>query len=263
MKTGSKWIPLVACALTLALLGCKSSNQQSAPPAATNENSVNPANAMQPSANQPAANQPGANQTAGNQQPNTSADQSAPPPAMEPAAPKEESITVPEGTPLSVRLASSISSGTATDGSEFEGTLAAPLRVRGVQVAPRGASVTGRVSSAVSSGRLNRPAELALKLTSLKLANGRSVAISTSTWSQKATSHKKRNAEMIGGGAGVGALIGAIAGRGKGAAIGGLIGGGAGTAGAAVTGKKEIVLPSETLLRFTLTRSFTFTHRAA
>ena len=262
MKTVNKWIPLVACTLTLALLGCKSSTQQSAqqsaPPAATNENSGNPANAPQPSANRPAANQ-----TGGNEQAKTNADQSAPPPAPEPAAPREESITVPEGTSLEVRLVSSISSGTATDGAEFEGTLAAPLRVRGVRVAPRGASVTGRVSSAVSSGRLNRPAELALKLTSLKLANGRTVAISTSTWSQKATSHKKRNAGLIGGGAGVGALIGAIAGRGKGAAIGGLVGAGAGTAGAAVTGKKEIVLPSETLLRFTLTRSVTFTHRAA
>jgi len=258
MRTGNKSIPLVACMLTLALLGCKSSNQQSAPPAATNENSGNPANATQPSANQAAANQAG-----GNQQPNTSADQSAPPPVPEPAAPKLESITVPEGTPLSVRMVSGISSATATEGAELEGTLAAPLRVRGLEVAPPDASVTGRVSGAVSSGRLNRPAELALKLTCLKLANGRTVAISTSTWTQKATSHKKRNAEMIGGGAGVGALIGAIAGRGKGAAIGGLIGGGAGTAGAAVTGKKEIALPSETLLRFTLTRSFTFTRRAA
>src|SRR5437879_8572637 len=219
MKTGNKWIRLVACTLTLALLGCKSSNQQSAPPAAANENSGNPANATQPSANQPGANQPAANQTGGNEQPKTNADQSAPPAAAVPPAPREESITVPEGTSLEVRLVSSISSGTATDGAEFEGILAAPLRVRGVRVAPRGASVTGRVSSAVSSGRLNRPAELALKLTSLKLANGRTVAISTSTWSQKATSHKKRNAGLIGGGAGVGALIGAIAGRGKGAAI--------------------------------------------
>ncbi len=30
MKTVNKWIPLVACTLTLALLGCKSSTQQSA-----------------------------------------------------------------------------------------------------------------------------------------------------------------------------------------------------------------------------------------
>jgi hypothetical protein len=98
-----------------------------------------------------------------------------------------------------------------------------------------------------------------LRLTSVTLANGRAATVSTSTWSQKQSSHKKRNAELIGGGAGVGALIGAIAGKGKGAAIGGLIGGGAGTAGAAVTGKKEIVLPAEALLRFSLARPLTFT----
>jgi hypothetical protein len=57
---------------------------------------------------------------------------------------------------------------------------------------------------------------------------------------------------MIGGGAGVGALIGGLAGGGKGAAIGALVGGGAGTAGAAYTGNKEIVLPAESALSFKL-----------
>ncbi len=50
---------------------------------------------------------------------------------------------------------------------------------------------------------------------------------------------------MIGGGAGGGALIGGLAGGGKGALIGGLIGAGAGTAGAAFTGNKDVVIPSE------------------
>lgn len=168
-----------------------------------------------------------------------------------------QNITIPEGTPLEVRLATGIDSGRAAAGSEFEATLAAPLAVNGVEVAPSGSKVAGQVTNAVSSGRLNRPAELSLTLTSLTPEGGSPVQISTSTWSEKGQSHKKRDVEMIGGGAGVGALIGALAGKGKGAAIGAAVGAGAGTAGAAVTGKKEIVLAPETKLTFKLTAPVT------
>jgi len=57
---------------------------------------------------------------------------------------------------------------------------------------------------------------------------------------------------MVGGGAGLGALIGGLAGGGKGAAIGALAGAGAGTAGTAFTGNKDVVLPAETALSFKL-----------
>lgn len=69
----------------------------------------------------------------------------------------------------------------------------------------------------------------------------------------KANSHATRNLLIIGGTAGLGAAIGGGAGGGKGAAIGALAGAGAGTAGAYLTGQREIVLPAETLLTFHVT----------
>ncbi len=163
-----------------------------------------------------------------------------------------ETGTILAGAALSVRLTTPIDTGKAEKGSEFEGSLTQPLLVNGVEVAPVGSVVTGKVTQVVSSGRLNRPAELSLVLTSLTPQGGKRTAISTEVWSMKGQSHKKRDIEMIGGGAGVGALVGAIVGKGKGAAIGGAVGAGAGTAGAAITGKKEIVLGAETKLDFTL-----------
>jgi len=57
-------------------------------------------------------------------------------------------------------------------------------------------------------------------------------------------------------------LIGGLAGGGKGALIGGLIGAGAGTAGAAFTGNKDVVIPSESTVTFHLTAPVTITVKA-
>lgn len=64
----------------------------------------------------------------------------------------------------------------------------------------------------------------------------------------------KRTAETVGGGAALGTIIGAIAGGAKGAAIGVLVGA-AGGAGVQVLNKgKDVRVPAETLLTFTLNR---------
>ena len=63
--------------------------------------------------------------------------------------------------------------------------------------------------------------------------------------------------KQVGGSAGIGALIGAIADGGEGAAIGAAIGAGAGAAVAAVTPGKQVKIPAQTLLSFKLDRPFT------
>lgn len=179
--------------------------------------------------------------------------------ASEKAAAQPQTVTIPAGTTLEVRLVNALNTATAEAGGTFEGTLAAPISVNGVEVAAIGSSVTGKITDAVSSGRLSKPAALSLTLTSLTPKGGTEVAISTSTWSAAGESHKKRNAEFIGGGAAAGALIGAIAGGKKGALIGGAAGAGGGTGAAAYTGKKEISLPAETKLDFKLTDAVNIT----
>jgi hypothetical protein len=67
----------------------------------------------------------------------------------------------------------------------------------------------------------------------------------------KGESHAKSNVGKIGGGAALGAVIGAIAGGGKGAAIGAGVGGAAGAGAAAATGKRAAVVQPETVLTFT------------
>jgi len=52
----------------------------------------------------------------------------------------------------------------------------------------------------------------------------------------------------------LGMLIGGLAGGGKGMLIGGLAGGGAGTAGAAMTGNKDLDIPAESIVHFKLSQ---------
>jgi hypothetical protein len=165
-------------------------------------------------------------------------------------------ITVPEGTDLTVVLDQSLSTAENRPGDMFQAIVAIPIVIDGKTVIPMDARVKGHLVDVQASGRLNGIARLVLTLDSVEV-DGESFGITTDDEGRTGTNHNKRNGVLIGGGAGLGALIGGIAGAGKGALIGSAAGAGAGTAGAAYTGKKDIRVPAETRLSFRLARSAT------
>lgn len=156
----------------------------------------------------------------------------------------------PNGTHVTVRISNTLNSGSAHKGEGWKGVLTRDIVIHGKTVAKAGDPVKGKVTYVKSSGRLHAPGEISIRLTSID-----GDPVYSTRVSRKGQSHAKSNAAKIGGGAGAGALIGALAGGGKGAAIGAAAGAGAGTGVAAATGKKEAVIPAETVLSFTLTGS--------
>lgn len=158
--------------------------------------------------------------------------------------------TIPAGKRITVRVGSELSSGKASAGQSFDGTLANDLVVNGKTVAKAGSSAQGKVTYVKPSGRLHKPGIITVRLTSV---NG--IPVHTSAVSRQGASHTKSNATKIGGGAAAGALLGGVFGGGKGALIGAGAGAGAGTGLAVATGKKEAVIPAEAMLSFTTTAS--------
>jgi hypothetical protein len=179
-------------------------------------------------------------------------------PAAAPAVekPKPQPIVIPAGTVLTVRTVQGLSSKTSQEGQPFTATLAQPISVEGRAAIPAGATVTGTVVTAKSKGKIKGEGELALSLTNISVA-GRSYPIKTSVLSSTEKGKGKRTAVATGGGAAGGALIGGLAGGGKGAGIGALVGAGAGLVGGALTGNKQVEIPAESALSFTLSAPLT------
>jgi hypothetical protein len=158
-------------------------------------------------------------------------------------------IRIPSGTVWRVRLDETLDTRHNRPGDRFSATLISPVTVDGTVVVPRGAHCYGHLAESRPSGRLKGRALMSISLDAFDL-NGKRYAIETSGVSRQSGRHRKRNLLLIGGGSGVGAAIGAITAGPAGALIGAGAGGGAGLTGAAITGKKNIRLPVETVLTF-------------
>jgi hypothetical protein len=240
-----------AMLLTLALaVGCASK------PADNSSAAGSPSPAAGGSTNAPSGSAgSGASNTGGGSNAASSSSGSA---ASKPAEPKptQEAIVVPVGKTISVRLGEQLSSNKSQEGQTFSATVAAPVEVNGRTVIPEGSPASGTVVAAKAMGHFKGGALLQVRLNSVSI-HGHEHSIESSIVSRQLAGKGKRSSVAIGGGAAAGAIIGALAGGGKGAAIGAGAGAGAGTAGAGLTGNKEITLPAESTLSFTLKQSLT------
>lgn len=164
---------------------------------------------------------------------------------------ENKALVVPANTAVYVRLQQSLSSATAQSGQIFAAVLDEPLIVDGQTLAPEGTAVTGKVVAVRESGHLHNAGYLRITLSALSV-NGKSVPLQTNSVFVSGGSYKKRNLAFVGGGAGGGTLLGALAGGSKGAVIGGAAGAAGGTTAAYATGKKEVGFIAERRLGFRL-----------
>jgi hypothetical protein len=181
--------------------------------------------------------------------------QPAPPP---PAAPPPAAATLPAGTSFRVRLMETLDTRRNRAGDAFTAALDEPLVDGDRVVVPKGTIFTGHLTEAKPSGRFKGRAVLALRLDEFTL-NGQVYQVSSTNSARVSKGHLKHNLAWIGGGSGGGALVGAAAAGGPGALIGAGAGAAAGTVGAVFTGKRQVSLPVETTLRFSLQNAVSLT----
>jgi len=173
-----------------------------------------------------------------------------------PAHVPKQTVTIPAGTEVVVRMIDAVDSSVHEMGQTFRASLDEPLVVNGQTIASRGAMATAKLTDAEESGKITGRSELTLVLLDMYIY-GRKYDITTASVSEAGSSRGAQTAKMVGGLAAVGAVIGAIAGGGSGAAKGAAAGAGAGAAVQVLTGGEKVQIPAESRLVFALQNSLT------
>jgi hypothetical protein len=152
-----------------------------------------------------------------------------------------------------VRINQGMSSKNTAPGTTFDGMVLSDVIAGGSIAIPRGASFQGTVVDSHTAGQLGGKGELKLQLTSVSFG-GKVYPVATDFWWHQGADKTANTVGNTVGLAGVGALIGAVAGGGVGAAVGAGIGGVAGLGVSSASRVGEASLPPEAIVTFHLTQ---------
>lgn len=180
------------------------------------------------------------------------------------AATPMSALVIPSGTQISVRTDVPIDTTKDAIGQTYPGRIQQDIvDSTGAVAIPAGTAAKLRVVDLAQNqnsqnyqnqGNATNARDLALGLYSVTL-NGREYRVDTSSVMENGSAGygmNRRTAIYAGGGAGLGALLGAVFGGGRGAGIGTLAGGGVGALAQYLTRGKNINVPAESVLSFQL-----------
>lgn len=162
-----------------------------------------------------------------------------------------ETVVVPAGTMLSLRLDDTLSSHETATGAVFSAEVLQEVSVDGRVAVPAGSILQGHVSEARPPKKIGGRAVLALSFDTLRPSDGDSVAISARL-TQVGKSEVAKDATIIGASTIGGAILGEAIDDGDGDVVGAIVGGIAGAVGAHKSKGKPVVLPSGTKLQIEL-----------
>lgn len=163
---------------------------------------------------------------------------------VDPPEPKYLDLVVAQNSVIGLQVETPVTTDRARVEDEVVARVTRDVRVGDRVAIPAGSKAYGEVTLVEKGGKLKDKARLGVRFTSIVLADGSKLPISTETIYREGESPTNESAAKIGGAAIGGAILGGILGGGKGAAIGGAIGAGGGSAAVMAGGRNAATLSS-------------------